>query len=276
MTHRVDKEAMISEYRRLNTEVTNELLSTARRHDDEIAELWTALRNSVGRVMTTNITVSEGVHVVDPVTGYMPTAGDKLLFINYGQTILKEDIDYTLNGSTVTFAEGIEFKNLDVIQFIILKAFHETMEIVRDTRTLEEDTTEYETVEGYDPDTDEIISVNYGQTILIRNKDFIPNDHGIRFTGVTIPAGETVQVTVFKNRRDEVVFVNHTAEEDTRSIPISGFVYGEDNILLVNYGQTVLKAGINYVVGDESIAFNNLTIPTGETVQIIILRSSHA
>ena len=70
--------------------------------------------------------------------------------------------------------------------------------------------------------------------------------------------------------RTSVVIVD--ADNTTHIGPINDFQSGLDK-LVVNYGQTLLREGIDYVVSNDGIdLLNNVTLKTGDVVQFIVLK----
>ena len=70
--------------------------------------------------------------------------------------------------------------------------------------------------------------------------------------------------------RASVVIVD--ADNTTHIGPINDFQSGLDK-LVVNYGQTLLREGIDYVVSNDGIdLLNNVTLKTGDVVQFIVLK----
>ena len=70
--------------------------------------------------------------------------------------------------------------------------------------------------------------------------------------------------------RTSVVIVD--ADNTAHIGPINDFQSGLDK-LVVNYGQTLLREGIDYVVSNDGIdLLNNVTLKTGDVVQFIVLK----
>ena len=71
----------------------------------------------------------------------------------------------------------------------------------------------------------------------------------------------------------DLVITNYTATTDgeTGVSTITGF-NGTFDKLFVNYGQTILKVGIDYNVVGNGVAFTNLTLGSGDIVQFIIFK----
>ena len=77
-----------------------------------------------------------------------------------------------------------------------------------------------------------------------------------------------------KNRPGKFVtrVIAYTAEEDNVSaIPIDGFNAGVDKLLMVNYGQTILREGTDYVLTDTGIGLTQFNLNTGDIVQFVIV-----
>ena len=66
--------------------------------------------------------------------------------------------------------------------------------------------------------------------------------------------------------------IAYTAEEDNVSaIPIDDFNVGVDKLLMVNYGQTILREGTDYVLTDTGIGLTQFSLNTGDIVQFVIV-----
>ena len=77
-----------------------------------------------------------------------------------------------------------------------------------------------------------------------------------------------------KNRPGKFVtrVIAYTAEEDNVSaIPIDDFNIGVDKLLMVNYGQTILREGTDYVLTDTGIGLTQFSLNTGDIVQFVIV-----
>ena len=86
-----------------------------------VGNITDSLANDPGNIdlVLTNYTATGGETAVTAITNFNG-AYDKL-FVNYGQTILKVGIDYTVVDNGVTFDSSIVLAAGDVVQFIILK-----------------------------------------------------------------------------------------------------------------------------------------------------------
>ena len=60
--------------------------------------------------------------------------------------------------------------------------------------------------------------------------------------------------------------------ENTYDIPVEDYVPGEEKIYLVNYGQTVLREGVDYNLTDTGVELIRMRLPTGAVVQVVLVK----
>ena len=63
--------------------------------------------------------------------------------------------------------------------------------------------------------------------------------------------------------------------EEVKNIPIIGDFDGHADKLVVNYNQTILRVGVDYIITDTGIDFtDNITLMAGDEVQFVVLKQN--
>lgn len=111
--------AQIAQIRTTYDEKIRQLEESTKAHFDRIDEILANRPGKIDAIVSVYTATSDGITQIVEIEGFDGTV-DKLV-VNYGQTLLRVDLDYVVVGNGIQFMNDVSINTGEVVQFIVLK-----------------------------------------------------------------------------------------------------------------------------------------------------------